>query len=131
MRAKKSNAEWKKELTPEQFKILREKGTEPAFTGKYVDMHEDGIYSCVACGNELFDSSTKFESGSGWPSFYDVLSKGNVVVEEDNSHGMQRTEISCAKCGGHLGHMFEDGPQDKTGIRYCINSCSLDFKSKK
>lgn len=131
MQVKKSDTEWKKELTPEQFKILREKGTEPAFTGKYVSMHEDGIYSCIACGNELFDSATKFDSGSGWPSFYDVLAKGNIVLENDNSHGMHRIEASCAKCGGHLGHVFEDGPKDKTGIRYCINSCSIDFKPKK
>lgn len=124
----KNEEEWKKTLTPKQYNILREKGTEEPFTGEYMDMHEDGMYYCIACGNPLFDSSTKFESGSGWPSFYDVVSKGNVIIQEDNSHRMHRTEVVCSNCGGHLGHVFSDGPRDKTGLRYCINSCALDFK---
>lgn len=126
----KTNEEWKKILTPKQYEIIRKKGTETAFTGEFVDNHEDGMYSCAACGNQLFDSRTKFESGSGWPSFYDVVSHGNVILQDDNSHGMTRTEVACANCGGHLGHVFDDGPKDKTGQRYCINSCALDFKKK-
>lgn len=128
MKAQKSEEEWKKELTPEQYEVLRNKGTEPAFTGKFVDMHEDGMYTCVACGNPLFASRTKFESGSGWPSFYDVAEKGNVILKDDNSHGMERVEVTCTNCGSHLGHVFKDGPKEKTGLRYCINSCALDFK---
>lgn len=120
--------DWKKKLTPEQYHVLREKGTEEPFTGKYVDMHENGMYTCAACGTPLFSSDTKFESGSGWPSFYDVAEKGNVVLKDDSSMGMTRVEVECAKCGGHLGHVFDDGPSDKTGKRFCINSCSLDFK---
>jgi peptide-methionine (R)-S-oxide reductase len=127
---KKSDKDWKKILTPEQYKVLREKGTEPAFTGKYVDHHDDGMYLCMACKTPLFDSGTKFESGSGWPSFYDVVEKGNVELRSDKSFGMTRTEVVCGECGGHLGHVFDDGPTDKTGKRYCINSCSLDFKKK-
>ena len=127
----KPEDEWKKQLTPEQYKILREKGTDTPFTGKYVDNHEDGMYYCAACGNPLFESATKFESGSGWPSFYDVASKGNVELHEDNSLGVKRIEVTCAKCGSHLGHLFDDGPKDKTGQRYCINSTSLNFKPKK
>ena len=127
---KKTEEEWKKTLTPQQFEILRNKGTEPAFTGKLVDMHDNGMYSCAACGNSLFDSSTKFESGSGWPSFFDVVSGGNVILKDDNSNGLDRTEVVCSNCGGHLGHMFTDGPRDKTGLRYCINSCVLNFKEK-
>lgn len=127
-RIQKTEEEWKRTLTPKQYEILREKGTEPAFTGAFVDNHENGVYSCVACGNILFDSGTKFDSGSGWPSFYDVVTRGNVILEDDNSHGMRRTEVKCANCGGHLGHVFTDGPRDKTGLRYCINSCALDFK---
>ncbi|MBP9716818.1 MAG: peptide-methionine (R)-S-oxide reductase MsrB [Candidatus Levybacteria bacterium] len=129
-RIQKTEEEWKRSLTPKQYEILREKGTEPAFTGEFVDNHENGMYTCVACGNTLFDSNTKFESGSGWPSFYDVATKGNVILEDDNDHGMQRTEVKCSNCGGHLGHVFTDGPRDKTGLRYCINSCALDFKKK-
>lgn len=128
MKVQKTEEEWKKILTPQQYEILRNKGTEPAFTGELVDMHDEGMYSCAACGNELFDSGTKFESGSGWPSFYDVVTKGNVILQDDNSHGMQRTEVVCANCGSHLGHVFPDGPKDKTGLRYCINSCALNFK---
>lgn len=131
MKIQKTEEEWKKELTPEQYEILRNKGTEPAFTGKFVDMHENGMYSCAACGNQLFDSGTKFESGSGWPSFYDVAEKGNVILKDDESHGMNRVEVVCANCGGHLGHVFNDGPSDKTGLRYCINSCALNFDPKK
>ena len=127
-RVQKTEEEWKKTLTPQQYEILREKGTEPAFTGQFVDNHDNGMYACAACGNSLFDSDTKFESGSGWPSFFDIASKGNVILEDDNDHGMKRTEVKCANCGGHLGHVFTDGPRDKTGLRYCINSCALDFK---
>lgn len=127
----KSNEEWKRILSAKQYEILREKGTEAAFTGEYVDNHENGIYSCVACGEVLFDSETKYDSGSGWPSFYDVATKGNVLLEEDKSHGMSRIEVICANCGGHLGHVFNDGPKDKTGLRYCINSCALNFDPKK
>ena len=131
MKVKKTDSEWKKALTPQQYEILRNKGTEPAFTGDLVDNHDNGMYKCVACGNQLFDSNTKFESGSGWPSFYDVATKGNVILKDDNSHGMSRTEVVCANCGGHLGHVFNDGPKDKTGLRYCINSCALEFNPKK
>jgi peptide-methionine (R)-S-oxide reductase len=107
---------------------LREAGTERAFTGEYVDAEDDGTYVCAACGSPLFSSETKFHSGSGWPSFWDVVSQANVEVREDNSHGMRRTEIVCARCDGHLGHVFDDGPRDQTGLRYCINSASLDFE---
>lgn len=126
----KTNDDWKKELTPEQYRTLREKGTDIPFTGEYVDNHSDGMYACAACGNPLFSSDTKFDSGSGWPSFYDVVSKGNVELHEDNSLGMKRVEVVCANCGGHLGHLFDDGPRDKTGQRYCINSTALKFKQK-
>ncbi|MDP3992634.1 MAG: peptide-methionine (R)-S-oxide reductase MsrB [bacterium] len=119
---------WKEKLTPEQYEILRLKGTERPFTGKFVEHHEDGMYTCAACGNTLFASDTKFESGSGWPSFTDVAKKGNVELHTDNSGGMKRVEVTCTNCGGHLGHLFDDGPSDKGGKRYCINSCSLDFK---
>lgn len=128
--------DWKSKLTPEQYRILREKGTEPPFSGKFVNHHESGMYTCVACGQELFSSGTKFESGSGWPSFYDVVHKGNVELKEDTSHGMSRTEVVCKNCGGHLGHVFHDGPtttidgKPATGLRYCINSCALDFQKK-
>lgn len=123
----KTNNEWKAVLSPEQFHILREKGTERPFTGKYVDHHEDGVYRCAACQTPLFSSDTKFDSGSGWPSFYDVMDEGNVELHRDTSHFMIRTEITCKACGGHLGHVFEDGPTP-TGLRYCINSASLDFQ---
>lgn len=118
---------WKEKLSPEQYRILREKGTERPFTGEYLNHKEDGTYTCAACENPLFDSTTKFDSGSGWPSFYDVVSEGNVKLERDTSHGMIRTEVLCANCGGHLGHVFDDGPQSTTGMRYCINSASLNF----
>lgn len=122
---------WKQKLTAEQFAVLREKGTEAPHSGKYVDNHEDGMYRCVACGHELFASDTKFESGSGWPSFTDPVNKQNVDLHVDSSLGMVRTEVTCANCGAHLGHVFDDGPADKGGQRYCINSVSLDFDKKK
>jgi len=125
---KKTEQQWREQLTPEQYHILREAGTERPFTGQYVHTEDDGTYHCAGCGSALFSSGTKFHSGSGWPSFWDVLSQGNVELHTDNSYGMTRTEVVCAQCGGHLGHLFEDGPRDKTGLRYCINSAALDFK---
>jgi peptide-methionine (R)-S-oxide reductase len=126
----KSEKDWKKELTPQQYHVLREKGTERPFTGEYIHNKEDGVYVCAACGQPLFASDTKFESGSGWPSFWDVIEQGNVELKPDHSHFMVRTEVVCSKCGGHLGHVFDDGPRDKTGLRYCINSASLDFEAQ-
>jgi peptide-methionine (R)-S-oxide reductase len=122
--------EWKKKLTPNQYRILRQKGTEAPFTGELLNEKRKGLFVCAACGNELFSSDTKFESGSGWPSFYDVAKSDAVKLEDDNSLGDHRVEVICRNCGGHLGHVFEDGPKDKTGKRYCINSVSLDFKPK-
>lgn len=117
------------ELTAEQRYVLREKGTEAPFTGEYWDNHEAGSYRCAGCGSELFDSGVKFDSGTGWPSFTDAKNDA-VVFERDTSHGMNRTEVLCAHCGGHLGHIFDDGPKEKGGKRFCINSCALDFESK-
>lgn len=123
----KSEAEWKRELPPDRYEVCRLKGTEPAFTGQYWDHHEPGIYVCACCGQELFESDAKFESGTGWPSFWDLLGKESVQVVNDTSHGMVRKEVLCGACGAHLGHLFDDGPLP-TGQRYCINSASLSFK---
>ncbi len=121
---------WKKKLSSEEYHILRESGTEPPFTGEFVDNHEDGMYHCKACGAPLFSSETKFESGSGWPSFYKAADEDKIELHEDNEYGMRRTEVRCANCGSHLGHLFPDGPKDKTGMRFCINSACLAFEAK-
>lgn len=125
----KTDQEWNDELTPEQYHVLRACGTEPAFTGKYVNHHEDGYYYCAGCGSRLFSSETKYESGSGWPSFYNAVADSSIVEVLDKSHGMIRTEIKCGHCNGHLGHLFNDGP-DPSGMRYCVNSMSLEFKKE-
>jgi peptide-methionine (R)-S-oxide reductase len=128
-RVEKTNAEWRSELSPQQFHVCREKGTEPAFSGRYYATKEDGVYCCSCCRSELFDSGQKYDSGTGWPSFWQPALPNAVATEEDRSHGMVRTEVHCSHCGAHLGHVFPDGPRP-TGTRYCINSVSLDFQSR-
>jgi peptide-methionine (R)-S-oxide reductase len=123
----KTEEEWRKTLTPEQYHVLREKGTERPFTGEYAETHDEGMYRCAGCGNPLFSSDTKYESGSGWPSFYQPVAKDAVETETDRKFGMTRNEVLCAKCGGHLGHVFPDGPQP-TGLRYCMNSAALKLE---
>jgi peptide-methionine (R)-S-oxide reductase len=125
---KQPEAYWKEKLTPEQYKVCRQKGTERAFTGTLYNNHEKGRYMCVACGQPLFSSDTKFESGTGWPSFDDPINRENIELHEDNSFFMKRTEVLCKNCGAHLGHLFNDGPRETTGMRYCINSVALQFQ---
>lgn len=127
-KVQKTDNEWRKQLSPLEYAVLREKATEPAFRGIYTDTKDAGMYRCRGCGTELFRSDDKYDSGSGWPSFTKPAQDGTVLMVEDNSHGMRRTEVVCAACGGHLGHVFPDGPRDRGGTRYCINSCALDLK---
>ena len=126
----KTDAEWRQLLTSQQYAVTRQQATERPFTGEYVHNKAEGTYNCVACGQPLFSSETKYESGSGWPSFWDVIEAGNVELKEDFSHGMHRIEVVCSRCGSHLGHLFDDGPEETTGQRYCINSLALNFQKK-
>lgn len=126
----KTDEEWRTELSPAQYEVLRKAGTERAFSGAYTDNEDPGVYHCAACGNALFRSDTKFHSGSGWPSFYEPITTGAVVEKTDRSHGMTRTEALCGRCGSHLGHVFDDGPREATGLRYCLNSVSLDLEAQ-
>ncbi len=128
--AGKSEQQWKEELGAERYTVLRQGGTERAFTGKYWDLKDDGVYRCAGCGEPVFGSDTKFDSGSGWPSFYEPAEAGSIKENADLSHGMIRTEVVCGKCESHLGHVFPDGPKETTGLRYCINSAALDFEKK-
>lgn len=129
MLMKKTEADWRKKLSAEQYHVLREKGTEPPFSGKYDGFFDSGNYKCAACGNILFTSKTKYDSGCGWPAFF-AANEGSIKAQEDSSHGMLRIEVMCRKCGGHLGHVFDDGPKEKGGKRYCINSLALQFEKK-
>jgi peptide-methionine (R)-S-oxide reductase len=129
-RVTKTEEQWRAELTPDQYRILRQKGTERAFTGRYWDHHEDGTYRCAGCGQELFGSDTKFDSGCGWPSFYMAMDPERVELHEDRSFGMRRVEVTCRRCDGHLGHVFDDAPDMPTGQRFCINSASIDFQGR-
>ena len=129
VKVQKTDQQWKETLTPEQYRVLREKGTEQPFTGKYWNFDKDGVYRCAACGAVLFDSKTKFDAGCGWPSFSDVANSKNVILKDDYSLGMHRIEVECANCGGHLGHVFDDGPKP-TGQRYCINSAAIEFEKR-